>query len=92
MYRTQTKTSINNKNNNNYRIGTHLAKQVTVEDLEDLIEAKLAETLHGVADEGWCPALSETPHTILLYCDRESIEDAFVLGWVHLEFKTHCIM
>lgn len=63
---------------------THLTKDVTIEDLKHLIETKLAETLHGVANEGRCPALGKTPNTILLHRDRKAIEDAFVLGRIHL--------
>lgn len=66
-------------------IGTHLSKQVTIQDLEHLIETKLAETLHGVSDEGGCPSLSEPSHTIFPDCDRESIKYAPVLFRVHLK-------
>lgn len=48
---------------------THLSKQVTIQDLEHLIEAELAETLHGVSDEGGRPSFSEPPHTIFPDCN-----------------------
>lgn len=63
---------------------THLSQQVTVQDLENFIEPKLAESLHGVADEGGGPALGQASDAILLYCHGEAIADAFVLVRVHL--------
>lgn len=63
----------------------HLAQHVTVEDLEDLIEAKLAESLHGVANEGGRPALGQPPHAVLPHCHLEAISDGFVLFWAHLQ-------
>ena len=64
---------------------SHLSQQVTVEDLEHLVEAKLAESLHGVADEGGGPALGQASDTILFHRDRKAFPNALVLVWVDLE-------
>lgn len=48
---------------------TNLSQHVTVEDLEHFVEAKLAQALHGVADEGGSPALCQASDTIFPYCD-----------------------
>lgn len=63
----------------------HLAQQVTVEDLEDLIEAKLAESLHGVANEGGRPALGQPSHAVLPHSHLEAISDGLVLIRAHLQ-------
>lgn len=65
-------------------IWTHLSQQVTVEHLKHFIEAKLAESLHGVADEGGGPALCQSPDTIFPHCQSEAVTDALELFWVHL--------
>lgn len=63
---------------------THLSQQVTVEDLEHFIKAKLAQSLHGVADEGGSPALCQASDTILPYRHCKTVANAFVFIWVHL--------
>lgn len=70
---------------------TDLSKHVAVEDLEHLIEAKLAETLHGVADEGRGPALSQPSGSILLQCEGEAFANALVFVRVHLRKKKQSI-
>lgn len=67
---------------------SHLSQQVTVQDLEHLVEAKLAESLHGVADEGGGPALGQASDTVLLYRHGEAIADAFVFIWVDLKRRS----
>lgn len=63
---------------------SHLSQQVTVKDLEHFVEAKLAEPLHGVADEGGGPSLGQASNTVLLHRHREAVADAFVFVWVDL--------
>lgn len=65
-------------------VRTHLSQQVTVEDLEHFIKAKLAESLHGVADKGGSPALCQAFDTIFPYCHCETVSNTFVFIWVHL--------
>ena len=57
--------------------------------LEELVEAELAETLHGVADQGWCPAQEEAPRTLLRHGELESVAQALVLLLVHLQPALH---
>lgn len=64
--------------------GPHLSQEITVEDLEHFIEAKLAQSLHGVADEGGGPALGQSPDAIFPYCHCEAVTDALVFIWAHL--------
>ena len=64
---------------------SHLSQQVTVEDLEHLVEAKLAESLHGVADKGGGPALGQASDTILFQRDGKAVPNTPVLVWVDLE-------
>lgn len=66
---------------------THLSEQVAVKDLKHFIEAKLAESLHGVADEGGGPALGQASDAVLLHGYGKTIADALVLVWVHLKKK-----
>lgn len=68
--------------------GSHLSQQVTVQDLENFVETKLAESLHGVADEGGGPALGQASDAVLLYCHGKAIADAFVLVRVHLRKRS----
>lgn len=63
---------------------THLSEQVAVKDLKHFIEAKLAESLHRVADEGGGPALGQASDAVLLHGYGKTIADALVLVWVHL--------
>lgn len=66
----------------------HLSQQVTVQDLENFVETKLAESLHGVADEGGGPALGQASDAILFYCHSKAIANAFVLVRVHLRKRS----
>ena len=63
----------------------HLSQHVGVEDLEDLVEPKLAEALHGVADGGRCPALGQRPESLLTRRHSEPCEHVLVLLGVHLD-------
>ena len=38
----------------------YLTKNITVEDLKDFIEAKLAQPLHGIANKSRGPALGKS--------------------------------
>ena len=62
----------------------HLSQQIGVEDLEDLVESKLAEALHGVANHGRGPPLTQGPHALLRGRQSQSLEHVAVLGGVHL--------
>ena len=63
----------------------YLSHCITVEDLEHFIETKLAEPLHRVANEGWCPALAQASHTTFLECNFEAMKDVLVFRWVNLK-------
>lgn len=54
-------------------------------DLEHLVETKLAKTLHGVPEERGRPTLSELPYPGILEGHLESLDDAAVLAWIHLD-------
>ena len=63
----------------------HLSQQVTVEDLEHFVEAKLAESLHWVADESGSPALRQASEAIFPHSHFKAITNALVFVWAHLE-------
>lgn len=63
---------------------TYLSQQVTVEDLEHLIEAELAQSLHGVADEGGSPALCQASDAIFPHRHCKTIANALVFIWTDL--------
>lgn len=52
---------------------THLTKHITVQDLEHFIKSKFAETLHGVTNKGWSPALGQSTCSILSQGDFETV-------------------
>jgi len=66
-------------------VGILLTQDTSIHVLEDLIEAKLADTLHGVADGCGGPALGQTTSSLLGNRYLETIEDALVLGSIHLD-------
>ena len=66
-----------------------LPNHVRVSVLEELVEAKFAETLHGVADQCGCPAQEEAPHALLRHRELESVAQALVLLLVHLQPALH---
>lgn len=66
---------------------TYLSKHVAIQDFEDLIKAKLAEPLQGVANESRSPSFSQTTNTIFFKRNWESVKYAFVLLGVHLYIK-----
>ena len=68
-----------------YQEETNLTKHVSIHALENFIEAELAETLHGVANQGWCPSFAQLPDSSLLDRHAEALENASVLGWVYLD-------
>ena len=69
----------------------YLSQQVGVEDLEHLVEAKLAQALHGVPDECGCPTLCKRPEALLLCRHSETMEHVLVLLRVDLqEHKWSC--
>ena len=68
-----------------WKLAAHLSNHVAVHVLEDLIETKLAETLHGVADEGGGPSLTQGSDALLLKGYPEALEDASIFGWIYLD-------
>ena len=69
----------------------YLSNGLTVVDLEDFVESKLAETLHRVAKERRSPALAEFSDTGLRQRDTESFDDTAILGWIDLDATFHQI-
>lgn len=67
------------------RVWPHLSQQVTVEDLEHFIEAKLAESLHGVADESGSPTLRQASEAIFPHSHFKAVTNTLVFVWAHLE-------
>lgn len=65
----------------------YLSQHVAVQDLEHLVEAKLAESLHGVADESGSPALRQASKTIFPHCHSETVANALVFIWIHLKTR-----
>jgi hypothetical protein len=63
---------------------SYLANEITVEDLENLIKTEFAESLSGVAEECWSPALAQFFDTGLCQCHPEAIDDVLVFGWIYL--------
>lgn len=63
---------------------THLSQHVTVEDFEDLIEAELAESLHGITDEGGGPPFGKTSESIFSHSHCKAVPNALIFIWIHL--------
>ena len=63
---------------------TYLTNNSRVENLESFIKTKLSDTLEWVADESWGPAFHQSLCSFLSHRDFESIDNALVLGRVHL--------
>eukprot|EP00049_Salpingoeca_infusionum_P017080 m.351702 g.351702 ORF g.351702 m.351702 type:complete len:333 (-) comp16321_c0_seq1:96-1094(-) len=64
--------------------GGLLTDHVGVHILEDLVEAELAESLHGVTNQGWEPALEEGTSTLLSCDGAHTTKEAGVFGRVDL--------
>ena len=73
------------------QVGVLLAQDAGVDVLEDLVEAELAEALHGVANSSWSPSQEEASHTLLSHSELEAIAQALVLLLVHLQPTFHQI-
>lgn len=71
------------------RVRVLFTNHIGVKDFEDLIETELAETLSGVAEEGWSPTLGQTFHALFSKRNSEAVEDRFVLCWVDLDAALH---
>lgn len=63
---------------------THLSEHPRIEDLKHLVEAKLAQTLHGVADECRSPAPGQSAEALLAGSQSESINHGLVLTRINL--------
>lgn len=72
------------------RVWPHLSQQVTVEDLEHFIEAKLAESLHGVADESGSPTLRQASEAIFPHSHFKAVTNTLVFVRAHLERWKQC--
>jgi len=59
--------------------------QIGVEDLEDFVEAELANTLGRVTDSSWGPATSKTTETFLSHRHTEAGGDVLILGSIDLK-------
>ena len=68
-------------------VGVLLAEKPGVEVLEDLVEAELADALHGVADGSRGPAEEQVLGAALLEGQLEAVAQALVLLLVHLRTK-----
>ena len=66
-----------------------LSDHVGVGVLEELVEAELAQALHGVANGSGRPAQEEPPHALLGHGELEAIAQALVLLLVHLQPALH---
>ena len=66
------------------QIAVLLAQHATVDVLEDFIESKLADALHGVADGSGSPAQHQAPGSTLRHGHLETIPDGLVLLLVDL--------
>jgi len=64
---------------------THFSQKVGIDVLEYFVETKLAEPLHGVAEECGCPALSQPAHPRLLQGHSETTDDATIFTRVDLD-------
>ena len=73
------------------KVCVFLSDHIGVSVLEELVEAELAEALHGVANSSWSPSQEEASHTLLSYCELEAIAQALVLLLVHLQPTFHQI-
>ena len=69
--------------------GVLLAHGVTVDALEDLVEAELAETLHGVADGGRSPPEEEGLRATLRHSHLEAVAKVLVLLFVNLKTQNN---
>ena len=63
---------------------THLSEDVGIEYLEYFIEPKLAETLHGIANQSRGPPSGQGPYTFLGSSQPQSMICVLILHWVHL--------
>ena len=61
-----------------------LSQHVGVESLEDLIQPKLTEPLHGVAYKGGGPPPGQGAEPLLPGCQPESMEEVSIFYRVHL--------
>ena len=68
-----------------------LSDHIGISVLEELVEAELAEALHGVANSSWSPSQEEASHTLLSHCELEAIAQALILLLVHLKPALHQI-
>jgi len=66
-------------------VGILLSQETTIDIFEDLVEAKLADALHGVADGCGGPTLGQTTSSFLGNGHLETIEDTLVLGCINLD-------
>lgn len=62
----------------------YLSDSVSVDVLEDLVQPKLEQPLHGVAEECRCPSLRKFPHTGLFNGHLEAVDDVTILLRIHL--------
>lgn len=63
----------------------YLSEHFGVEDLEYFVEAKLAQSLHGVANQGGGPPPGQGPNSLLCSCHTETCDHALVLARINLE-------
>lgn len=66
------------------KVGVFFTQHTGVDVLEDLVEAKLADTLQGVANSSGGPSQEQIFRTALLVSDFESIAETLVLLLVDL--------
>lgn len=69
----------------------YLSNDAGVDLLEHFVQAELAKTLEGVAEERGRPALAQLPNTALAHCHLEALENAAVLLRVYLHGSCHVI-
>lgn len=69
----------------------YLSHSVSIDNLENFIETKLAKPLCRVANGCWCPSFGQFFHTAFLDSQSEPIDDASIFLGVDLDTTLHQI-
>ena len=63
----------------------YLSQNVRVQYFEDLIESKLANSLHRVTKECWGPSFSQSSDSFFCNCHFEAFDDSSVFCSIYLD-------